>query len=189
MKNTATVEEAIASLKAGGVGVLPTDTVYGVVARAADREAVKRLYGLKRREGKPGTVVAANAQQLKDLGVDERYLKQVEQYWPGAVSVETPYHSDDNDLDQGTGHCAWRVVADEGLRRVLEQTGPLQTSSANHAGEPSATGVEMARAYFGDEVDFYVDGGDLSGRLPSTVIRVDGERIEVKRQGAVKLAS
>ncbi|HVU59881.1 MAG TPA: Sua5/YciO/YrdC/YwlC family protein, partial [Candidatus Saccharimonadales bacterium] len=50
----------------GTVGVLPSDTVYGIMARAADREAVARLYRLKHREHKPGTVIAATIDQLVD---------------------------------------------------------------------------------------------------------------------------
>ena len=61
MKQTQTIEEAVERLLRGGVGVMPTDTVYGLVARVADRPAVERLYTLKHREHKPGTVIAANA--------------------------------------------------------------------------------------------------------------------------------
>ena len=56
------------------MGVIPTDTVYGVVARAADEAAVARLYKLKHRDSKPGTVIAANIDQLVELGVKRRYL-------------------------------------------------------------------------------------------------------------------
>ncbi len=46
--------------KPGAVGILPTDTVYGLVARATDKEAVSRLYSLKGRDKKPGTIIAGN---------------------------------------------------------------------------------------------------------------------------------
>ena len=187
MKILPELNDAVSLLLDGAGGVLPTDTVYGIVARAADRQAVRRLYELKRREHKPGTVIAASAGQLVELGVDERYLNAVKQWWPGPLSLETPFDGEYGYLAQGTGHCAWRVVADEGLRLLLEQTGPLQTSSANPAGEPTSVNVGMAQKYFGDTVDFYVGGGDLSDRLPSTVIRATGEHIEVIRQGAVEV--
>ena len=189
MKQTATVNEAIEILRRGGVGVIPTDTVYGLVARAADREAVKRFYELKHREHKPGTVVAANVRQLVELGVPERYLKRVEHLWPNPLSVEMPLDEELDYLHQETGRQAFRVVADEKLRAVLEQTGPLVTSSANKPGEPGATNLNEARDYFENRVDFYVDGGDLSGRAPSTIIRVVADRIEVIRQGAVEIGA
>lgn len=178
-------EVLIAALKNGAVGVLPTDTIYGIVAAAGKPEAVARLYALKHREHKPGTVVAASIEQLVELGIKRRYLTAVKQFWPGAVSIETPHQL--SYLHQGTGRQAFRIPADEILHKLLEQTGPLLTSSANQPGEPLANTVSEAQAYFGDQVDFYVDGGDLSGRPPSTLIRVVDDAIEVIRQGAVKV--
>jgi L-threonylcarbamoyladenylate synthase len=188
MKTTATFEEAVAKLKAGGVGVLPTDTVYGLVARAGDRAAVKRFYALKHREHKPGTVVAASAEQLAELGVPQEQLDRVAKYWPAPLSVEMQLGDDLAYLHQETGREAFRVVADERLRAVLEQTGPLVTSSANRPGEPMSVTIEQAQDYFEDRVDFYVDGGDLSGRPPSTIIGFKDGEIVVFRQGAFRIA-
>jgi tRNA threonylcarbamoyl adenosine modification protein (Sua5/YciO/YrdC/YwlC family) len=172
--------------KPGAIGVIPTDTVYGVVARAADIHAVARLYRLKRREHKPGTLVAANIDQLVGLGFKRRYLQAVERYWPGAVSVVVPCPELEY-LHQGVMSLAVRIPGDDSLHRLLIQTGPLLTSSANQPGESPATTAAEARAYFGDAVDFYEDGGDLSGRAPSTVIRMVDDAVDVLRAGAVKI--
>jgi L-threonylcarbamoyladenylate synthase len=172
----------------GSIGVIPTDTVYGVVARAADKVAVERLYKLKSRESKPGTLIAANIEQLEGLGLKRRYLKAVEQFWPGAVSVVIPAADPTlSYLHQGKMSLAVRIPADKELLNLLEQTGPLLTSSANQPDKPPAVTIEQARGYFGDEVDFYEDGGDLSGRLPSTLIRMVDDAVDVIRQGAVKI--
>jgi len=188
MMTSNSYDDVITVLQDGGVGVMPTDTVYGLVARAADKAAVERFYGLKQRTHKPGTVVAASVQQLLDLGLQERYLSRVEQWWPGPLSVEVPLGDELGYLHQDTGRQAFRVVADEGLRKVLEQTGPLVTTSANRPGEPGAVNLSEAQDYFENKVDFYVDGGDLSGRAPSTIIGVEDDgAITVYRQGAVKL--
>ena len=185
---TVSIEEAISSLISGGVGVLPADTVYGVMASAANPLAVKRLYALKKRDHKPGTVVAASIEQLVQLGVPEAPLRRVEGWWPGSLSVEVMLGTDLGYLHQETGRQAFRVVADERLRNVLEQTGPLVTSSANHPGKPGSVNVAEAYDYFGELVDFYIDGGDMSDRAPSTIIRFDGTgQIEVIRQGAVNI--
>ncbi len=84
---------------------------------------------------------------------------------------------------------AVRVPDDKSLQALLKQSGPVLTSSANQPGQEPATNIEQAKQYFGDQVDFYEDGGDLSGRQPSTVIRVLDDAIEVLRQGAVKVDS
>lgn len=187
MRLLKTSNEAITTLNDGGVGVLPTDTVYGIVARAADQTAVSRLYALKDRERKPGTIIAANIEQLVDLGVPKRYLRAVEHLWPNSLSIVIPVHDDLAHLHQGVRSLAFRIPADQDFRQLLEQTGPLMSSSANHPGQPPANTLTEAIAYFGDRLDFYVDGGDLSGRQASTIIRVIDDAIEVIRPGALKI--
>lgn len=179
--------QAVDILKKGGVGVMPTDTVYGVVASATNDRAVERLYALKQRERKPGTLVAASLDQLRQLGVSERYFEKLAAYWPGPLSAILPVGDEFAYLHQGVGDIAIRVVADKQFRYILEQTGPLVTSSANHPGKPGAVNVNQAWDYFNDQVDFYVDGGDLSDRAPSTIVRITNGDLEVLRDGAVKL--
>lgn len=183
------VTNAVPLLLEGKVGVLATDTVYGLVARAQDPSAVAKLYALKDRDHKPGTVIAANTQQLLDLGISEEHINKVKQWWPNSLSVETPLGPELSYLHQDTGRQGFRVVPDERLRKILEQTGPLVTSSANKPGEPGSVNVQEAWDYFKDSVDFYVDGGDRSGRAPSTLIRItDDGKIEVLREGTFKIS-
>ena len=168
----------------GGVGVISTDTVYGVVARVDNKDSVARLYQLKNRDKKPGTIIASSIQQLIDLGVDEKYIKMVQYLWPNPISIVLPVGDNLEYLDQGVGSLAFRVVADRELVKLLEVTGPLLTSSANDPGKPVANTIDEAKIYFGDKVDFYVDGGDLSGRLSSTILKLSDGKIELLRQGA-----
>lgn len=174
--------------KPGAIGVIPTDTVYGVVARAADEAAVARLYRLKNRDDKPGTLIAADIKQFEEIGLKHRYVKAVEQFWPGAVSVVIPAADPAlKYLHRGKMSLAVRVPKDKELLALLRKTGPLLTSSANHPGEPVAATLKEAEKYFGGNVDFYVNGGDLSHNQPSTVIRIIDDAIEVLRAGAVKI--
>lgn len=167
------------------VAIIPTDTVYGIVARASDPEAVAQLYNLKNRQAKPGTLIAANIDQLVELGFKRRYLTAVEQFWPGAVSVIIPC-PELTYLHQGMKSLAVRIPDDPWLITLLEQMGPLQTSSANLAGQPPATTIKEAKAYFGNEISWYEDGGVVN-RPPSTVIQIIDDAIEVVRRGAVEL--
>lgn len=179
------IEECIKTLNGSGIAVIPTDTVYGVVCRAADESAVARLYRLKSREKKPGTVIASSINQLVELGLKRRYLTAVEQFWPNSISVEIPH--DLSYLNQNTGRQAFRVVKDKKLKNILNKTGPLLTSSANQPGEPHAKNIAEAKNYFGDKVDCYLDGGDTSDRPPSTLIRIVDDAVEVLREGSIKI--
>lgn len=174
-----------AQLFAGAVGLLPCDTVYGVVCLARQSQPVARLYQLKQREHKPGTLIAASLDQLVELGLKRRYLTPVTQYWPGAVSVVIPCGPELEYLHQGIGSLAVRLPAGSELQALLRETGPLLTSSANLPSHPPAVTVSQARGYFGDRLDFYIDGGDYSGRRPSTIVRVVDDALEVLRAGAV----
>ena len=175
-------------IRPGAVGIIPTDTVYGLVAVASDHQAVARLYSLKNREAKPGTLIAASIDQIEELGLKRRYLKAVEQFWPGPVSIIIPCADPALQyLHQGKMSLAVRIPSDKKLQQILNKTGALLTSSANHPGQPVAATTTQAKDYFGDKVDFYIDGGDLSNNKPSTIIRIVDDAIEVLRQGAVQI--
>jgi len=175
-------------LQKGAVGILPTDTVYGLVCKASDPIAVKRLYDLKKRHHKPGTLIAADIDQLTELGFKRRYLTAVQQFWPGAVSVVLVLsQSEKAYLLQDLPDIAVRIPNDKKLLALLAKTGPLLTTSANAPGEEPAETVEAAELYFQDKVDFYVDGGDLKDHQPSTIIRIVDDAIEIIRQGAGKI--
>lgn len=167
----------------GGVVVLPTDTLYGLVCRAIDIQAVNRLYATKHREHKPGTVIAATATQLSSIGITQ--TETASQFWPGPISVILPIDQPHQFITQSMPDVACRVVAGPAtLVDLLVQTGPLLTTSANMPGEPPAATIAVAQDYFGDYVDAYVDEGDLTARLPSSLVRIEQGKPVVLRRGA-----
>lgn len=179
--------QLVTALKKGDLVAMPTDTIYGLCVDAKNPKAVAKLYDLKRREGKPGTVVASSIDQLVELGIKRRYLTAVEHLWPNSLSIVIPTGMSLPYLDHGIGSVAVRITGDKDLYRLLEVTGPLLTSSANQPGKKPASTIDEAKDYFADLVDLYVDGGDLSDAEPSTVIRVVDDAIEILRPGAVKI--
>lgn len=182
--------EAISLLRSSKVGVMPTDTVYGLVARADNPAAAARLYALKHREHKPGTIIAANIQQLVDLGIEPRHLDRIAHLWPNSLSVVVPAGEHLAYLHQDLRSIPMRIPKDPKFRRILEQTGALISSSANQPGMPPAANAAQAWDYFQGSVDFYVAGEDLTGKAPSTIICVsENGHIEVLRQGAVTLTA
>lgn len=180
--------ELIELLSSGAIGVIPTDTVYGLVAQAESEPAIRRLYAVKSRERQPGTTIGASVKQLDGLGFPAQALAVASAYWPDALSVEMSAQLIPRYLSTGQPVMAARIPNKPELVGLMEQTGPLMTTSANAPHEPTSTSVQMAVDYFGDEVDFYVDGGDLSGRPPSTIIGFDDNgEIIVYREGAVRI--
>lgn len=180
--------EIVSLLMNGAVGVIPTDTVYGLVARAESKEGIEKLYSVKSRARQPGTTIGASVEQLHHLGFPESSLTLAQKYWPNAVSVEMSASFIPEYLSTGQSVMAARIPNKPDLINLLKQTGPLMTTSANAPKEPTSTTVEMAQDYFGDTIDFYVDGGDLSNRPPSTIIGINPDNsITIYRQGAIEI--
>jgi len=178
-------------LKWGGIGVLPTDTLYGVVGSAFDKKTVELIYELRKRDSdKPMIILISSVGDLKKFGVvlSGAQKKTLSKIWPAKVSVV--FSCKDKKfkyLHRGKNSLAFRLPAEAGLVGLLKKTGPLVAPSANKSGKnPAATYLE-AKKYFGEEVDFYVDGGKLKSK-PSTIIEMkeDGS-LKVLREGAVKL--
>lgn len=175
-------------LRDGKIGVIPCDTIYGLVAAERNSVGVEKMYAVKQRKRQPGTTIAASVAQLEEIGFPKGTLERALPYWPDSLSVEMSAAAIPEYLSTGQPVMAARIPKPEDLRTLLEATGPLMTTSANQPGAPTATDVKGAMEYFGDDVDFYVDAGDLGDRPPSTIIGFDANgEIILYRQGAVKV--
>jgi L-threonylcarbamoyladenylate synthase len=163
----------IDTLVSGGVAVIRTDTLYGLVASADNEAAVERVYAIKGRDAHKSCIVL-----LDDMR--RAYARAGE-----LVADDERYHSDTptSFLIDGSGAPAWllrennelayRVPASQELRDFLSRTGPLIAPSANPQGLPPARTVDEARAYFGDAVDVYADGGTVPADTPpSRLLRI-----------------
>lgn len=171
-------EELIDLLKKGRVAVMPTDTIYGLVGSALNPDTVSRVYKIKNRnKEKPCIILIGSTGELKRFGINlsEKQNKVLEQYWLSSrpTSIILPCPSGDfSYLDCGSGSMAFRLPALENLRSFLLQTGPLVAPSANPENMPPAGNIEEAKKYFGDSVDFYMDGPVLKNK-PSRLVRLD----------------
>lgn len=177
-------------LNNGGIGVIPTDTIYGVSARAFDLEAVERVQRLRERDAtKPFIILISSLSELTNFGVQlnssaEKFLTN---HWPGPLSVILPVRGELEHLQPSEGTLAFRLPDFPELQDLIQATGPLISTSANRKGEPPARNIEGAQSYFGEEVDFYLARGDLDG-APSTLIRFRDGKPEVLRQGSLRIA-
>jgi len=159
-------------LRQGKIGVVRTDTLYGILAQAADEHAVEAVYVVKgRTPTKSPIVLIANTSQLIDT-YDETTLARLNGLWPGKNSMILPSPHGPAWLTRGNASIAYRLPDDTGLRRLLEQTGPLIAPSANPEGQIPAMTIAEAQEYFGDKVDFYVDGGEVTDDTPSKLWRL-----------------
>jgi L-threonylcarbamoyladenylate synthase len=169
-------KKAIKILKNEGVGIMPTDTVYGLVGSAFSRVAINQIYRIKKRDKKKKLIIlisSINDLRKFNIKINKELAKILEKFWPGKTSIII-------------GNIAFRLPAKKSIIEILKKTGPLVAPSANPEGLKPAENITQAKRYFGPKVDFYLSGGTLKSK-PSTLIKLNNKgEIEVIR-GKIKL--
>jgi L-threonylcarbamoyladenylate synthase len=170
------IEKIAAQINAGQVGVMPTDTIYGLVASATMPEVVKYIYEVKKRaKHKKLIKLISNYNQLSDIGItiSPIQLTSLKSLWPGPISVEL-FSADDNFeyLHLGTNLQAVRMPQLPWLCQLLELTGPIVATSANISGQPASISLEQVRKEL-PGLDFYIEG--KVGTTPSKLVSVSSD--------------
>lgn len=172
-----------------GIGILPTDTLYGISGRALSVDVVERIKKIKKRSEKPFIILISSIDDLKKFGIksDDYALEIFQKYWPGKVTIVLDCNSKEFEyLHLGKETLAFRMPDKKDLLELIKKTGPLISTSANPEGKKPASTIEEVKAYFGDNVDFYLDEGKLES-LPSTLIKIENRKIVVLREGVIKI--
>ena len=168
------LDAARALQASGGIAIARTDTLYGILGRANDIEAVERMYRLKTRTpSKPPIVLIASIDQLYDT-FDDTVIAFLQSQWPGPKSIILPTSNAPEWIHRGTHSVAYRLPDAPELAELIRQTGPLIAPSANPEGKTPAATTQEAIGYFGDNVDIYVDSGTVPAAIaPSQLLRYD----------------
>jgi L-threonylcarbamoyladenylate synthase len=178
-------------LKNGGIAVIPTDTIYGVVASAFHKDAVERIYQVKKRDTTKACIVLIgdfSDLQLFDIRLNTWQKKFIEQHWPGPLSIIIDMPDERfSYLHRGNQSIAFRLPEDNELRTLVHQAGPLIAPSANPEGAMPAETIEQAQKYFGDTVDYYKDEGQRIGE-PSTLVKLNTENYVLLRKGVYAIS-
>ncbi|CAN5367512.1 L-threonylcarbamoyladenylate synthase [soil metagenome] len=177
------MKDYIEILQNGGIGIIATDTIYGIVGQALRRKTVDRIYNVKKRTPtKPFIILISKIADLEKFSIHltEFSKSAVERYWPGPVSIILDCTNPDLEyLHRGTNSLAFRMPADESLQSLISRSGPLVAPSANPEGLTPAQTIDEAKSYFGNSVDFYVEGTVSS--KPSRIIKITNDSEEIIR--------
>ena len=172
-------------LKKGGIGVIPTDTLYGIVGRALNKKSVAKIYRFKKRNlKKPLIILISSLDDLKKFKIklQPAHYPLIAKFWPGRTSIIFEcYASKYKYLHRGTNSLAFRLPKDQNLVKLIKKTGPLVAPSANIEGKPPAKTIKTARKYFGDKMDFYLNAGRLK-RKPSKLIQLIDNGLKILRK-------
>mgnify|MGYP000871934797 FL=1 len=186
------LERAAAHVRAGGLLILPTDTVYGIGALASDAAGVSRLLAAKGRDRRmPPPVLVADPAQAADVVVrlPDAARALIGAFWPGALTLVLDARADlDWDLGESGGTVALRMPDHPLALELLRRTGPMAVTSANRTGLAPATDAAAALAAFPGRVALaddaaagphgadilLLDGGPTPGPVPSTIVSLAG---------------
>lgn len=174
-----TIKKVRVALEKGSVLVCPTDTVYGLLADAANKRAVRKVYQIKKRTaGKPLPLFVKDIRMAKNLAYisqgQERFLKKV---WPGKVTAVLKAKM--------KGSVGLRIPKHRFIAKLLKTfPRPITGTSANLAGKKPARSVEEVLKQFSNkkhQPDIVIDAGKLPFSRPSKVIDLRGNKKKILR--------
>lgn len=170
------IEETVKRLKAGEVGIIPSDTIYGI-SSLVDDEAMERIYEIKERPQSKKLIVLSDKASLESLGLI--VPDSIMALWPSPLTVILPTKEGET--------LAVRVPDDKYLSTLLSETGPLFSTSVNISGKPSLETFEEIYPVFSDRVDFIVRKENIFKGESSTLLDATKKPCRVIRQGAYKV--
>lgn len=174
------VEDAVRALLSGRLVVYPTDTLYGLAARAEDARAVERLIALKgRAPDQPISVAVSSTEEAEPLAAlspaARRFLRTE---LPGPYTLLVPpspgARGTFSDVIAGGRSLGLRVPDHPLARELARRVGPITATSANRHGEPPALSLAAARRALGDGVAVYLRTRTPPSGRPSTLIDLTG---------------
>lgn len=181
--------QAAALIKAGGVTVFPTDTVYGLGASILYKNSIKRLYEIKGRANSKGLIA-----MIADLADVEKVCRDIPdqaralmaEFWPGPLTLVMKASDSIPRLMTVEGTIGVRLPNFRLAIEIISAVGePLATTSANVSGQASLLSVGEAKDALGDQVDIYIDGGAAPVGIESTVVDTRVNPPKIYREGAI----
>lgn len=188
------IAKAARVLESGGLVAVPTETVYGLAARADSAEAVARIYAAKGRPDFNPLIVHVRgleqAQRYAEFSLLARALAGV--HWPGPLTLVLPRRADfglAEAVTAGLPTIALRAPAHPAMRALLDAVDfPLAAPSANRSGFISPTCADHVLASLDGRIEMVLDGGATPAGVESTIVavRADGS-VEELRPGPIQL--
>jgi len=188
---TDAITRAANTLRGGALVAMPTETVYGLAARADNVAAVAKIYAAKGRPSfNPLIAHVANLDMAQREGVfSQDALKLATQVWPGPLTLVVDLAPTANVCDlarAGLDSIAIRIPAHPvALDLLTEIDMPLVAPSANPSGKISPTTAAHVAADMGDRIDLILDGGACEAGVESTIIDARGNRFTLLRHGSL----
>lgn len=181
------IDKFVEVINSGYLAIVPTDTVYGIIADATNENAINKVYEAKRRVyNKPLIIMVSSFEMLfryvDNVGDIERKL--IERYWPGKLTILFKKSSKLSGLINNNGEFIGIRYPDNGelIKLMNRLDKPLVSTSANIANEGTITTVDKIRDDLLKYIDYVYDDG-FREDIPSTIVKIVNNKIEFLRKG------
>ena len=177
-------------IKNGGIVVFPTETVYGIGTNGLNKEAISRLYKVKKRPTtKPISLLVSGIDMVENVAcnITDMEYKLMEKFFPGPLTIILKKKNivPDN-LTNNTDTVGIRMPDNIIARKLIEYANvPIATPSANISGKPSGTNINTIMNDFKDKVDYYIDGGKSKIGIGSTIVKIENGYPLILREGSI----
>ncbi|MBN1444842.1 MAG: threonylcarbamoyl-AMP synthase, partial [Candidatus Omnitrophica bacterium] len=163
-------------LKEGGVAIVPTDTVYGLVCDGLNEKAKDRIFEIKgRSENKPLIGFVDSIGKVKQFAeILPENISLLEKSWPGAVTVVLKAKTNLYRITSGEGKTAFRIPGHKFLLMLIKRFDMLASTSANISGGKTPSRIEDIPDIVKEKADIVIDGGVLPGN-PSEIWDITGK--------------
>lgn len=177
-------------IKNGGIVVFPTETVYGIGVNGLDKQAIERLYKIKKRPiDKPISLLVSDMQMIEYLAKDISDIEYriMRAFLPGPLTIILKKKEIIPDiLTANKDTVGIRMPSDKIAQKLIEYVkSPIATTSANISGNLSGIEIKDIINDFGQNVDYYIDSGKSKIGTGSTIVEVINGIPCILRKGSI----
>lgn len=181
------IDKIVEIINSSGLVISPTDTVYGIMGDALNKESIKNVYDVKHRDyKKPLILLMSSIDMIKeytlDISEDEMYL--MKKFYPGCMTLLLKRNSKVDDMICNNGeYIGVRIPDNKDLLSIIEKLGrPVFSTSCNISGNDVVRSVDEIDEEIISKVDYIYDGGYIDS-VSSTVVRIDNGEVVILREG------
>lgn len=181
------IDKIVEIINSSGLVISPTDTVYGIMGDALNKESIKNVYDVKRRDyKKPLILLMSSIDMIKEytLDISEDEMNLMKKFYPGCMTLLLKRNSKVDGMICNNGeYVGVRIPDNKDLLSIIEKLGrPVFSTSCNISGNDVVRSVDEIDDEIISKVDYIYDGGYIDS-VSSTVVRIDNGEVVILREG------
>ena len=181
------IQRIVKEIEEGNLVITPTDTVYGIMAKALDLNVIRKVFEAKQRAKNKSLIVLVNGEEMlskvaKNISLVHREL--MNKYWPGKLTIIFDKNDDvPSELTGGLNTIAVRYPNHKELLEILKIVNePLISTSANISNSDTITNTSMLDPELKKYIAYISDGGEVVA-ASSTIVTVIDNKVKILRDG------